>query len=202
MFIPMKLLAWVPPKGLRVLEAIPSSSFRLLLLLLFVVSPPPLAFVALASLTMAFIWGSKASCSFSPMTLFSSELLWVCRVWNCFSLIIMLFFYRLKDWFCLTTLDLFPIILKFLVFTVLATLRLAVPLDFWQNMLSNLCSFTDSALTKWGFDPIAFVNEVKILCWPLAATWIGISALVLFEVSRQYRIWSPLLSGLQEVIMG
>jgi hypothetical protein len=31
---------------------------------------------------------------------------------------------------------------------------------------------------------------------------MGTRALVLFEVSRQYKIWSPLLSGLQEAIIG
>ena len=59
---------------------------------------------------------------------------------------------------------------------------------FCAKKLSNLLSFTDSVLNKWGFDPIAFVNEVKILCYPAAAILMGTRALVLFEVSRQYRI--------------
>ena len=75
-------------------------------------------------------------------------------------------------------------------------------MDFYAKKLSNLFSFTDSVLIKWGFEPIAFVKEVRILCYPAAAIWIGIIALVRFEVSRQYKIWSPLLSGLQEVIIG
>ena len=198
-FIAIKLLANVPPKGFRVLEAIPSSSFRLLLRLLFVVIPPPLILVALASLIKAFVYGSNISCSLLCVTRFSSELL---CVWNCLNFIIILFLYLLNDIIYLTALFWFPITLTCLVFVVFAPLLLAVSLDFCAKKLSNLFSFTDSVLNKWGFDPIAFVNEVKILCYPAAAILMGTRALVLFEVSRQYRIWSPLLSGLQEAIIG
>lgn len=188
LFIPIKLLAYVPPKGFRVLNAMPSSSFRLLLRLLFVVILPPLILAAFASLIKAFVYGSNISCSLLCATRFNSELLWVCCVWNCFNFIIMLFLYLLNDCIYLTPLLWFPITFTCLVLVVFAPLWLAVPFDFYAKKLSNLLSFTDSVLIKCGFDPIAFVKDVKILCFPAAAIWIGIKALVLFEVSRQYMI--------------
>ena len=114
----------------------------------------------------------------------------------------MLFLYLLNDCIYLTALFWFPITFTCLVLVVFVPLWLTVPLDFYAKKLSNLLSFPDSVLIKWGFDPIAFVNEVNTLGYTAAAIWIGTIALVLFEVSRQYNIWSPLLSGLQEANIG
>ena len=64
----------MPPNGLRVLEAIPSSIFKLLLLLLLVVVPPALTLVAFASLIKALSCGSDScSCSWSLFSALASK---------------------------------------------------------------------------------------------------------------------------------
>lgn len=178
---PIILLAYVPPNKFRVLDAMPSRIFKLLLRLFKLLVVPPLAFITFASRKATILFGSDAISSGSKPSLLISELFYV---WNCCNFKIKLFLYCLNDYACLL-LNLAIPFLNLWLFQPLPPTFSFILLGY-----SPIESPPPRSLSESWLAPLtACVNEVSMrYCPPGPLICIGIIALVRFDGSKQQKI--------------